>query len=62
MPEAYKWYTIAGVNGDNHAAARATMLAAQLPPDELQTAVTAIAAFKPLPVDHVANDVPQTKG
>lgn len=62
MTEAYKWYTIAGANGDSHAAARATMLAAQIAPDELQAAVVAIAAFKPLPADHAANDVPNTQG
>jgi TPR repeat protein len=62
MIEAYKWYTIAGINGDSHAAARASMLAAQLAPDELQSAVTAIAAFKPAPADRAANDVPSTKG
>jgi hypothetical protein len=38
------------------------MLAAQLAPDELQTAVAAIAAFKPAPADRAANDVPPTKG
>ncbi len=58
IPEAYEWYAIAAARGDQNAETRAEMLAAQLTPDELQAAQTAIAAFKPSKIDRAANDVP----
>ena len=55
LPEAYKWYAIAAAGGDKEAAARVTVLANQLKPEELAKARSAAAAFKPAPLDASAN-------
>jgi len=62
LPQAYKWYTIAAALGDAHARTRAAILAAEITPDERQAADTAVAAFKPEPVDQAANDIPNVSG
>ncbi len=60
--EAYKWYMIAGKAGDNKAATRASTLAAEIDPDALSAADSAIAGFTPLPAIQAANDVPRLAG
>lgn len=60
--EAYKWYMIAGKTGDQKAQQRASILAAQINPDALSSADTAIAGFKPKSANRAANDVPQLSG
>jgi TPR repeat protein len=59
--EAYKWYMIAGAKGDANAASRATVLSAQLSPNELLAAQAAAALFRPAAVDSTANDVPAAR-
>ena len=56
--DAYKWYSIAAAAGDATAKTRADAIATQVSPEELQAAQQAIANFKPVPVNQVANDVP----
>ncbi len=56
--DAYKWYAIAAAAGDAVAKTRADAIATQISPDELQAARDAVANFKPLPLNHAANDVP----
>ena len=58
--DAYRWYAVAAGRGDSNATARASILGAQLTPEERQAAADAVAAFKPLPVARAANDLPQT--
>ncbi|MGA7674242.1 MAG: TetR family transcriptional regulator [Rhizomicrobium sp.] len=58
LADAYKWYAIAAAQGDRDAATQASIVAAQLSPDELWAAKKAAADFKPNPVARAANDTP----
>jgi localization factor PodJL len=62
IAEAYRWYAIAAGSGDKHAGARATVLAGQITPEEREALDHAILAFKPLPIERLANDVPRVTG
>ncbi len=62
ITQAYKWYAIAAALGDRHAGIRSTALASQLTPEEREAADAAIAAYKPVPTDAAANDVPAING
>jgi len=59
IPEAYKWYVIAGSHGDANAASRALVLASALSPNELLAAQATAALFRPAQADSAANDVPR---
>jgi hypothetical protein len=55
LTDAYKWYAIAAAQGDKEAETRVAVLATQLPPADLASAQSAVAAFKPDPIDETAN-------
>ena len=55
LTEAYKWYAIAAAQGDKEADNRLAVLAIQLKPADLALAQSAIAAFKPQPMNEAAN-------
>ena len=58
LSEAYKWYLIAGAQGDTEAQMRAETLAAELPQNERDAAEAAVAAFTPLAPNEAANTPP----
>jgi localization factor PodJL len=55
LTDAYKWYAIAAANGDKEADARVAVLAKELRPADLALAQSAVASFKPMPMDETAN-------
>jgi TPR repeat protein len=59
LADAYRWYLIAAAQGDSQAALRVAALKPELASSDLMAAEEAAAAFKPVPRDHDANDVPQ---
>ena len=59
MTEAYTWFAIAAAQGDEEAGRKRDEVAARLSPDDLLAAKDAVAKFKPLPLDALANDVPE---
>nr|WP_243846438.1 hypothetical protein [Rhizomicrobium palustre] len=62
LASAYKWYAIAGVRGDAHAAARAQVLAESLPARTRAALDRAVAAFQPRKIDPAANTAPALQG
>lgn len=59
LSNAYKWYAIAAAQGDKESQARTTALASALSPTDLADAKSAAEAYKPNPVDPVANFTPK---
>jgi TPR repeat protein len=58
LTQALKWYAIAAKAGDAHAGERVEILRGQLPPAEVQLAVSAAANFTPLASLESANRLP----
>ncbi|MDE2182068.1 MAG: SEL1-like repeat protein [Alphaproteobacteria bacterium] len=59
IADAFKWYSLAGAQGDANAAARASILSAQLMPDELAAAEAATSGFRPRQTVLAANASPR---
>jgi hypothetical protein len=60
LPDAYKWYAIAGENGDAESKERADAIATQLSGPALAAAKQFASAFKPDAFDRRANALPET--
>jgi localization factor PodJL len=56
LRQAYKWYALAARAGDEEAARRQEALRGKLSATDLALATAAVEAWKPLPIDEVAND------
>jgi len=56
--KAYAWFAIAAAQGDEESARKRDELARRLSDEELITAKTFVAAYKPKTIDNAANDVP----
>ena len=56
--DAYKWYVIAGRQGDAESKQRVDALKTQLNPDDLTAAQHAADSFHPMPVSDAANVPP----
>jgi localization factor PodJL len=57
--DAFKWYAIAGAQGDAESKLRLDALRTQLSADDLAAAQHSADAFRPLPLDPAANVVPK---
>jgi localization factor PodJL len=58
LADAYKWYAIAAAAGDTESKSRIDAIATQLSPDDLSSAQSAAASFKPEPMNRAANLLP----
>ncbi|MGN6549285.1 MAG: peptidoglycan-binding protein, partial [Pararhizobium sp.] len=58
LAQSYKWFAIAALAGDKDAAEKRDEVAKALKPGELDAMKTAVKAWKPIPLDPVANNVP----
>jgi localization factor PodJL len=56
LQQAYMWISLAARNNDTEAVRRKGILRGKLTADELAAAERMISAWKPMPVDHGAND------
>ena len=59
LTTAYKWYAIAGAQGDREAQARVAALASTLKAADLASAKSAADSFKTEPLDPAANLPPK---
>ncbi|MGL4323680.1 MAG: hypothetical protein ACRCTD_06515 [Beijerinckiaceae bacterium] len=59
MTEAYTWFALAAAQGDEEAGRKRDEVAGRLSPEDLAAAKSAVASFKPLAQDALANDVPE---
>ncbi len=57
LPASYTWFAVAADAGDGDAASKRDEVAARLTPAELAAAKAAVAAFRPAPLDRLANEV-----
>ncbi|HEY4275852.1 MAG TPA: hypothetical protein VGM68_10230, partial [Rhizomicrobium sp.] len=57
--DAYKWYSIAAAAGDTESKTRIAVLSTQLPETDRTAAIRSAQAFKPAPLNRIANVPPE---